>query len=99
METSSPITGRSGLPGAGLHRAMAATARNMVTRPARLVTTFDQPYLAYRLHADTLSYAVTLSPALGPNTALVFTGELSVTENESVRYVNHLINAGVTHRF
>jgi hypothetical protein len=63
------------------------------------VTTFDQPYLAYRLHADTLSYAVTLSPALGPNTALVFTGELSVTENESVRYVNHLINAGVTHRF
>ena len=65
----------------------------------RLVTTFDQPYLAYRLHADTLSYAVTLSPALGPNTALVFTAELSVTENESVRYVNHLISAGVTHRF
>jgi hypothetical protein len=65
----------------------------------RLVTTFDRPYLAYRLNADTLSYAVTLSPALGPNTALVFTGECSVTENNSVRYVNHLISAGVTHRF
>ena len=65
----------------------------------RLVTTFDRPYLAYRLYADTLSYAVALSPALGPNTALVFTGEFSVTENQTVRYVNHLISAGVTHRF
>lgn len=65
----------------------------------RLVTTFDRPYLAYRLHAGTLSYAITLSPALGPNTALVFTGECSVTENDAVRYVNHLISAGVTHRF
>jgi hypothetical protein len=65
----------------------------------RLVATFDQPYLAYRLHADTLSYAVTLSPALGPNTALVLSGEISVTENQTMRYLNHMISAGVTHRF
>jgi hypothetical protein len=63
------------------------------------VATFDQPYLAYRLHADTLSYAVALSPALGPNTALVLSGEISVTENQTVRYLNHMISAGVTHRF
>jgi hypothetical protein len=65
----------------------------------RLVTTFDQPYLAYRLHAGTMSYDVTLSPALGPNTALVFTAELSITETDAVRYVNHRISAGVTRRF
>jgi hypothetical protein len=65
----------------------------------RLVTTFNQPYLAYRLHAGTVSYDVTLSPALGPNTTLVFTGELCITQNEAVRYVNHLISVGVTHRF
>lgn len=67
--------------------------------PSRLVSTFDEPYLAYRVRAHTWSYAATLSPALGPNTALVLSFEYCETENSSVRYVNQLLSAGVAHRF
>ena len=67
--------------------------------PSRLVDTFKQPYLAYRVRAHTWSYAATLSPALGPNTALVLSYEYCATENSSARYVNQLLSAGVAHRF
>ncbi len=67
--------------------------------PSRLVDTFNEPYLAYRVRAHTWSYAATLSPALGPNTALVLSYEYCETENSSVRYVNQMLSAGVAHRF
>jgi hypothetical protein len=67
--------------------------------PSRLVDTFDEPYLAYRLRAHTWSYAATLSPAVGPNTALVLAYEYCVTESSAARYVNQLLSAGIAHRF
>ena len=67
--------------------------------PSRLVDTFGEPYLAYRVRAHTWSYAATLSPALGHNTALVLSYEYCATENSSVRYVNQLLSAGVARRF
>jgi len=65
----------------------------------RLVDTFDEPYLAYRLQAHTWSVSAALSPALGPDTSLVFSCEFSQTENADSRYLNQVVSAGVVHRF
>ena len=65
----------------------------------RRVDTFDEPYLAYRLRAHTWSVGAALSPAIGPNTSLVFSCEFSQTENADSRYLNQVVSAGVAHRF
>jgi len=65
----------------------------------RLVDTFGDPYLAYRVRAHTWSVGAALSPAVGPNTALVLSYEWSQTENVDVRYRNQVVSAGVVHRY
>jgi len=68
------------------------------TGPRQYVATFGTPYIAYRARAQTLSYGAGVSPAIGPNTALVLQYERFDT-NAYDRYVNDLVSASIVHHF
>lgn len=65
------------------------------------VTTFDRarPMNAYFLLARTLAGEAAVSLALDDATALHFAYEHRETEKGAIRYVNHLVTAGVTRQF
>jgi len=68
------------------------------TGPRQYVTTFGEPFIAYRARAPTWSYGAGVSPAIGPNTALVLQYvryETSAYDN----YVNDLVSASIVHHF
>ncbi len=68
------------------------------TGPRRHVTTFGEPFIAYRTRAPTVSYGAGVSPAIGPNTALVLQ-YVRYDTSAYDRYVNDLVSASIVHHF
>jgi len=71
---------------------------NTLTGPRQYVTTFGEPFIAYRARERTLSFGAGVSPAIGTHTALV----LQYVRFETAaydRYVNDLVSASIVHHF
>lgn len=68
------------------------------TGPRQYVTTFGEPFVAYRTHAQTWSYGAGLSPAIGLHSSLVLQ-LVRYETNAYDRYVNDLVSASIVHQF
>ncbi len=73
---------------------LRAAARDLTTS-----STFDRPFIAYRLKAHTLDYSLALSPALDERTVLSLAVGLRTTARPGERYLNHLVSLALTRQF
>jgi len=62
------------------------------------VRTFNDPFVAYRVSAVTWSDGISVSPAIGPNSAVTLQFMRYDTRGRD-RYVNNAVTASVSHRF
>jgi hypothetical protein len=62
------------------------------------VSTFHEPFVAYRVSTVTWSYGIGVSPALGPHTSLTL--QLTHLDAPGIdRYVDNILSLSVTHQF
>jgi hypothetical protein len=62
------------------------------------VSTFHEPFVAYRVNARTWSYGAGISPAIGPHTSLALQFAHFDTKGYD-RYLNNVVSLSLIHRF
>lgn len=70
-----------------------------LARVRDLVETFGRPQIVYAVEATSIGGTLGLSRSLGERASLEVGYEFRVTERSSLRYVNHLVSAGVSWQF